>query len=35
MIKKQTSYFSNLYGFEDPYITSAIKRGDWVNTKKF
>ena len=34
MIKKTNIIFSNLYGSEDPHITSAIKRGDWVNTKK-
>ena len=34
MIKKTNIIFSNLYGSEDPFITSAIKRGDWVNTKK-
>ena len=34
MIKKTNIIFSNLYGSDDPFIASAIKRGDWVNTKK-
>ena len=34
MIKKSNIIFSNLYGSQDPYISAAISRGDWLNTKK-
>ena len=34
MIKKSNIIFSNLYGSQDPFISAAISRGDWLNTKK-
>ena len=34
MIKKSNIIFSNLYGSADPFINEAIKRGDWLDTKK-
>ena len=34
MIKKSNIIFSNLYGNSSPYISDAMKRGDWLDTKK-
>ena len=34
MIKKENIIFSNLYGFEDPFLKGALKRGDWKDIKK-
>lgn len=35
MLKEQDKIFTNLYGYESAEIKSAMKRGDWDNTKKF
>ena len=34
MIKKDNIIFKNLYGRNDPFLKSAIQRGDWKDTKK-
>tara|TARA_B000000609_G_scaffold152105_1_gene139187 strand:- start:348 stop:1619 length:1272 start_codon:yes stop_codon:yes gene_type:complete len=34
MIKKDNIIFKNLYGRDDPFLKSAMKRGDWKDTKK-
>ncbi len=34
MIKKDNLIFKNLYGFDDPFYSGAVKRGDWKDTKK-
>ena len=34
MIKKENLIFSNLYGFDDPFLKGALKRGDWKDIKK-
>ena len=34
MLSKKDKIFSNIYGFESFRLTSALKRGDWQNTKK-
>ena len=34
MIKKDNIIFKNLYGREDPFLKSAIGRGDWKDIKK-
>ena len=34
MIKKDNIIFKNLYGRNDPFIKSAIQRGDWKDIKK-
>ena len=34
MIKKENLIFSNLYGFNDPFLKGALKRGDWKDIKK-
>tara|TARA_B100000963_G_scaffold305466_1_gene279672 strand:- start:520 stop:1791 length:1272 start_codon:yes stop_codon:yes gene_type:complete len=34
MIKKDNIIFKNLYGRDDPFLKSAIKRGDWRDIKK-
>ena len=34
MIKKDNIIFKNLYGRDDPFLKSAIQRGDWKDTKK-
>jgi NADH-quinone oxidoreductase subunit F len=33
MLKDKDRIFTNLYGFDDPFIDGAKKRGDWDNTK--
>ncbi len=33
MLKDEDRIFTNLYGFEDSSLKSAMKRGDWSNTK--
>ena len=35
MLKDSDRIFTNLYGFEGADVKSAMKRGDWDNTKKF
>ena len=35
MLKDSDKIFTNLYGFEDPTLKGAKKRGDWKDTKKF
>ncbi len=34
MLKEEDKIFKNLYGYEDPYLDGAKKRGIWQNTKK-
>ena len=34
MIKKDNIIFKNLYGRDDPFLKSAIGRGDWKDIKK-
>ena len=34
MIKKENLIFTNLYGFNEPSINFAMKRGDWKGTSK-
>ena len=34
MIKKENLIFSNLYGFDDPFLKGALKRGDWKDIKR-
>jgi len=34
MIKKDNIIFKNLYGRDDPFLKSAMQRGDWKDTKK-
>ena len=34
MIKKDNIIFKNLYGSDDPFLKSALKRGDWKDIKK-
>ena len=34
MIKKNNRIFTNLYGFESPFLKCATKRGDWSGIKK-
>jgi len=34
MIKKDNIIFKNLYGRDDPFLKSAIRRGDWKDIKK-
>jgi len=34
MIKKNNIIFKNLYGRDDPFLKSAIRRGDWKDIKK-
>ena len=34
MIKKDNIIFKNLYGRDDPFLKSALKRGDWKDIKK-
>ena len=34
MIKKDNLIFKNLYGFDDPFYSGAVKRGDWKDIKK-
>ena len=34
MIKKDNIIFKNLYGRNDPFLKSAIQRGDWKDIKK-
>ncbi|MDP9195431.1 MAG: NADH-quinone oxidoreductase subunit NuoF [Pseudomonadota bacterium] len=33
MLKSEDRIFTNLYGFESPFLDGARKRGDWDNTK--
>ena len=33
MIKKDNLIFKNLYGFDDPLYSGAVKRGDWKDIK--
>ncbi|HDL16489.1 MAG TPA: NADH-quinone oxidoreductase subunit F, partial [Rhizobiales bacterium] len=35
MLKDQDRIFRNLYGFEDPGLKGAKKRGAWDGTRKF
>jgi NADH-quinone oxidoreductase subunit F len=35
MIAEKDKIFTNLHGNESPDLKSAIKRGDWDNTKSF
>mmetsp|Transcript_22579 Transcript_22579/g.37258 ORF Transcript_22579/g.37258 Transcript_22579/m.37258 type:complete len:472 (+) Transcript_22579:77-1492(+) len=32
-LKDQDRIFTNIYGFNDPFIQGAVKRGDWHRTK--
>ncbi len=34
MLKDKDRIFTNLYGFESPFLEGAIKRGDWDGTKE-
>ncbi|MDB4219614.1 NADH-quinone oxidoreductase subunit NuoF [Emcibacteraceae bacterium] len=34
MLKDKDRIFTNLYGFESPFLEGAIKRGDWCGTKE-
>lgn len=34
MLKDQNRIFTNLYGFESPYLAAARKRGDWSTTSE-
>ena len=34
MIKKDNIIFKNLYGREDPFLKSSLRRGDWKDIKK-
>ena len=34
MIKKDNRIFTNLYGFDSPFLKEACKRGDWKDIKK-
>ncbi len=34
MIKKDNIIFKNLYGRDDPFLKSALQRGDWKDIKK-
>lgn len=33
MLRDQDRVFTNLYGFDSPYLEAARARGDWDNTK--
>jgi hypothetical protein len=33
MLKDKDRIFTNLYGFESPFLDGAKKRGDWDGTK--
>jgi NADH-quinone oxidoreductase subunit F len=35
MLAEQDKIFTNLYGFESPYLAAAKKRGDWDKTASF
>ena len=35
MLSDKDRIFNNLYGFEDPFLKAAKKRGDWKDTAKF
>ncbi|MDG2007478.1 MAG: NADH-quinone oxidoreductase subunit NuoF [Alphaproteobacteria bacterium] len=34
MLNKEDKIFTNLHGFEDPFLQGALKRGIWSNTKE-
>ena len=34
MLNKEDQIFTNLHGFEDPFLQGALKRGIWSNTKE-